>query len=116
MRSMQSMQSMPYATPFAEVSGFPQNSAEASRAAAASLAALSPAGFMAPNYVYNYRGQQYVTNVLTSAPVMASCDTRPTVCADAVTRGLLSGLQPLLTGSESLFPEDQIYYHAARRV
>jgi hypothetical protein len=113
--SMAMSTSLPYATPFADVNGFPQNSAAASRAAVAGLAALSPAGLMAPNYVYTYRGQEYVTNVLASAPVLASCDVRPTVCADAVTRGLLSGMQPMLTGTESLFPQDQAHYNAAKR-
>lgn len=90
----------PYVTPFADVVGTP-------RAAAASLAALSPGGFMAPNYVYKSSNQFYVTNTLASAPVQASCSARPGVCADAITRGLLSGMQPMMGVNESVFPEDR---------
>lgn len=107
--------SAPYATPFADVTGFPRGSARAGQSTAASLDALSAGGFMAPNYVYESHGEQLVTNTLATAPVLASCNAHPSVCTDAVTRGLLSGLQPMLTGDESLFPQDRIYYHAASK-
>ena len=107
--------SAPYVTPFADVTGFARGTPEAAAAAAAGLDALSAGGFMAPNYVYTSHGEQLVTNTLTSGPVLASCNVRPGPCADAVTRGLLSGLQPMLTGDESLFPADRMYYHAAAK-
>jgi hypothetical protein len=107
--------SAPYVTPFADVTGFARGTPEAAAAAAAGLDALSAGGFMAPNYVYTAHGEQLVTNTLTSGPVLASCNVRPGPCADAITRGLLSGLQPMLTGDESLFPADRVYYDAAAK-
>lgn len=72
-------------------------------------AALTPGAYMAPNWVFRCgANQSCVTNRYdTSNPAIdASCVAQSARCVDSVTRGLLSGLQPLLHPSETLFPEE----------
>ena len=69
-----------------------------------------PGAYMAPNYLFPCMGGQCFTERLdVSQPALTrSCMKNPQACADAVTRGLLSPLTPMINGtSESVLPVDQ---------
>jgi hypothetical protein len=83
---------------------------EASRGlAAVDLAAgVSPGALMAPNWVFpcgpTNQQQCFTEGFVPSNTSMAvSCVFRSPHCLDSVTRGLLSGLQPIMPPDEPLF-------------
>ena len=67
---------------------------------------------MAPNWVFERRtGEQAFTETFTPTDpgLTASCQARPAQCTDTITRGLLSGMQPImasLSGMETVFPDE----------
>ena len=71
---------------------------------------ISPSAVLAPNFVYG--GGLCVTETLavstsggaacTPAAAEDACARNSAVCVDAITRGLLSGLQPVMTLQESV--------------
>lgn len=67
-----------------------------------------PGAYMAPNFVYPCSGSLCFTERLDlSQPALArSCGNKTGACADAVTRGLLSQLTPILGAAktESVLP------------
>jgi hypothetical protein len=80
---------------------------------------MQPGAYLAPNWVYScdpasqaspgYLAPLCVTQALSaqdSVALDASCALRSDRCVDALTRGLLSGLQPLLSPQDTLFPEE----------
>lgn len=86
--------------------------ADSLAAASGEVAGLSNNVYMAPNFVYpcgRAGFDQCWTNTFEyhNADMQMGCLTNSTVCVDSVTRGLLSGLQPLLSTTETLFPEEQ---------
>jgi len=77
------------------------------------VASLRSGAYMAPNWIYpchQNSSSDCFTNVLDvkKPAIEASCFSKSQYCADAVTRGLLTGLQPLLNQSETLFPEERL--------
>ncbi len=77
---------------------------------------LQSGAYMAPNWVYpcqnpidNTRGECFTTTLhAKNAAIDVSCAANSKHCADSITRGLLSGLQPLLSQTETLFPDETL--------
>lgn len=74
-------------------------------------AGIVPGAYLGPNWVYqcgNGGNKECYTESFNplDADLDASCVAQSARCVDAVTRGLLSGLQPILAPSETLFPEE----------
>ena len=71
-------------------------------------AGVQPGAYMAPNWVFPCgptNQDQCLTEafVPTDTSVAMSCVFRSAACVDSVTRGLLSGLQPIMAPDEPLF-------------
>jgi hypothetical protein len=90
------------------------------------VAPLQTGPVMAPNYVYGVRGANPLlptslqfTERWNTPGVTSSCAASPDAasrCIDAVTRGALTGLTPLVgavTPDETLFPDEVAYLRAA---
>jgi hypothetical protein len=77
-------------------------------------ASSSAVTIMAPNFLFpcnNLRvmGGERVCFTNTFDPrnvaLDAACAAQPMVCLDAITRGLMSGLQPIVSAHDSVLPE-----------
>ena len=78
---------------------------------AASVAGASPGATLAPNFIFTTGGVQCFTETLGEQETPAVCSGKASIaacadasnaCLDAMARGLLGGLQPILEPSEHL--------------
>jgi hypothetical protein len=81
------------------------------QADAASVAGTRPGATLAPNFIYTTGGVQCFTQTLGEQETPAVCSGKASIaactdssnaCLDAIARGLLGGLQPILEPSEHL--------------
>lgn len=80
------------------------------------VVSLQSGAYMAPNWVYpcrdpvtNSPAECFTTTLhAKNGAIDASCAANSQHCADSITRGLLSGLQPLLNQVETLFPDERL--------
>ena len=92
------------------------SSAAAAVSSAAQVATLdmsmgfAPNTLLSPNFVYqgglcvaeSLAASTYGAGACSAAATASACALRSSVCLDAVTRGLLSGLQPIMRAGESV--------------
>lgn len=105
----------PYVAVFPGAQGFPAASPSAANVVVAGLQSARGAA-LAPNYVWQSAPKKQDVSFEVENDILDSCRTRPVVCMDAATRGMLSGLQPVLMPStETLFPEDATFFMRAAR-
>jgi hypothetical protein len=65
---------------------------------------IVPGSGMQPNWLYPCVGGQCLATTYDAAVVGPSCAGNSLQCLDSVTRSLLSGLQPMMSHNETLFP------------